>query len=163
MLYKNILNMQRCYNCKIRNTCFLRCMPLQNYPGEIQNFMIQIPSKAYQYRDGEQRWHADYHAIQGKIVEYYNSYDCYILGNENYALTNEAQKDSDRQFIIKQFKDFLEVAANATENKNPELSIMFDGIGLILASDFLEVISKVFSIMKTIKKCYNFNEVYCSL
>lgn len=73
------------------------------------------------------------------------------------------KKDSDRQFIIKQFKDFLEVAANATENKNPELSIMFDGIGLILASDFLEVISKVFSIMKTVKKCYNFNEVSCSL
>lgn len=138
-------------------------MPLQNYPEEIQNFMIQIPSKTYQYRDGEQRWHADYHSIQNKIVEYYNSYDCYILGNENYALTNEAQKDSDRQFIIKQFKDFLEVSANATENKNPELLIMFDGIGLILASDFLEVISKVFSIMKTIKKCYNFNEVYCSL
>lgn len=92
MLYKNILNMQRCYNCKIRNTCFLRCMPLQNYTEEIQNFMIQIPSKAYQYSDVEQRWHADYHAIQGKIVEYYNSYDCYILGNENYALTNEAQK-----------------------------------------------------------------------
>ena len=101
--------------------------------------------------------------IQDKIVEYYNYYDCYILGNENYALTNEAQKDSDRQFIIKQFKDFLEVVANATENKNPELSIIFDGIGLILAADFLEVISKVFSIMKTIKKCYDLDEVYCSL
>ena len=76
-----------------------------------------------------------------------------IKSNENYAVINETQKDSDRQFIIKQFKDFLEIAANATENKNPELSIMFDQIGLILASEFLEVISKVFSIIKTIKKC----------
>lgn len=47
-----------------------------------------------------------------------------------------------------QFKQLLDAAAKTTEDKNSRLSIMFDGIGLVLASDYLEAVSKIFSMFK---------------
>lgn len=43
----------------------------------------------------------------------------------------------------------LDIAAKATEEENPEISIMFNGIGLVLASDYVEAVSKIFSMLKT--------------
>ncbi|MCI8860125.1 MAG: hypothetical protein HFI71_11545 [Lachnospiraceae bacterium] len=78
-----------------------------------------------------------------------------MLGNENHCVTNEAQKESDRQKIRESLKQFLEIAAKVSEDKDPQMSIVFDEIGLILASDYLEAVNKIFSMLKTLNKINN--------
>lgn len=70
-------------------------------------------------------------------------------GMKKRYLTNEMQQESDRQRIRELFKQLLDGAAKAIEDKNPEISIMFDEIGLVLASDYLDAVSKIFSMFKT--------------
>ena len=36
----------------------------------------------------------------------------------------------------------MDIAAKATEDKKPELSILYEGIGFVLASDYLEAVGK---------------------
>ena len=85
-------------------------------------------------------------------MQYYDINDCGLSGNEKNYLTIEEQKISDRQRIKELFKQFLDVAAKSTEDTNPEISILFDEIGLVLASDYLEAVSKIFSMFKTLEK-----------
>lgn len=75
----------------------------------------------------------------------------------------EAQQDSDRKRIRELFKYFLDLAAKATEDKNSELSILFDGIGFVLASDYLEAVGKIFSMLKTREKMRNNTTTRCGL
>lgn len=77
-------------------------------------------------------------------------------------MNNEGQRENDRQKIRELFKQMLDIAARATEEKNPEMSIMFDGIGLVLASDYAEAVSKIFSMMKTTIKSDNYYSGGCS-
>lgn len=68
-------------------------------------------------------------------------------------MTNESQRENDREKIREQFKQMLDVAAEVYEDKKPEMSIFLDGVGFILASDYVEAVSKIFSMLKTaIKK-----------
>ncbi len=150
--YKNLLEYRPCDKCPSRNICFLRKIPLNHYPEHVQDFVITIPKSAFIYRENMKQWYANYQAIQERIVEYYNLNVCGLSENERYYLTNENQKESDRQRIRELFKQFLDAAAKATEDKNPEISIMFDGIGLVLASDYLEAVSKIFTMFKTLGK-----------
>ena len=111
-----------------------------------------MPQPAFRYQPQTGQWHAKYQAIQEQIVQYYDANNCRLSDNVAHYLTIEAQKESDRQKIREIFKQYLDMAAKATEDKNPELSIMFDGIGLVLASDYLEIVSKIFSMFKTLEK-----------
>ena len=135
MPYQNMLSLQRCNNCASRNTCFLQRMPLQNYPEATQSFVIHLPRSAFSYDNYSRRWHADDWSIANQIISYYDAQDDVILENRQYPLSTTVQKESDRQFIRKKFKHLLEIAAKATEDTAPEASIIFDGIGLVLASD----------------------------
>ncbi len=75
----------------------------------------------------------------------------------------DAQQDCDRKRIRELFKHFLDIAAKSTENKEPELSILFDGIGFVLASDYLEAVGKVLSMFKTREKMRNNTTTRCGL
>lgn len=86
---------------------------------------------------------------------------CELIGNEQRFLTNEEQRESDRQKIRKIFKQMLDFAAKAVEDKNLEMSIMFDGIGLVLVSDYVEAVSKIFSMLKTVIKNENYFSEKC--
>lgn len=151
-MYKNLLEFRPCYECNSRSYCFLRKIPLNHYPEHVQNFVITIPNCFFSYHENTKQWYANYQGIQEKIVEYYNLYNCGLSGNEKCYLSNEMQKESDRQRIRELFKQLLDAAAKATEDKNPEISIMFDEIGLVLASDYLDAVSKIFSMFKTLGK-----------
>ena len=151
-MYKNLLELRPCVKCLSSDICFLRKISLNRYPEHVQEFVITTPNSAFSYQENTKQWYANYQAIQERIVEYYNSNDCGLSGNERRYLTNEMQKESDRQKIRELFKRFLDAAAKATEDKNPEISIMFEGIGLVLASDYLEAVSKIFSMFKTLGK-----------
>ncbi|MCH5270238.1 MAG: hypothetical protein J1E83_05760 [Lachnospiraceae bacterium] len=148
--YRNMLEYRNCNECSSRHTCFLLRIPLYHYPENVQNFVISVPQSALKYYPGQ--WHANYQEIQKQIVQYYDLNNCELLGNEVRILTNTAQRESDRQKIRELFKQYLDTAAKATEDKNPELSIMFDGIGLVLVSDYLEAVGKIFSMFKTMEK-----------
>ena len=156
----NALNLKLCNNCAYRQICFLCPLPLQYYPQEIQDFIVTMPSGIFKYRE-DARWHVDYRTVQSQIINYYNSHNCFVLGNENHSLTKEDQKESDRQLLKEQFKHFLDTAAKITEERNPALSIMFDGIGLILASDYLEAVHKTLSMLNTLAKSSNSSMINC--
>lgn len=149
MTYRNRLRNRRCDECSIRDICFLRKMPLQYYPEYVQDFVISIPYSAYTYQSQTRQWYAEYQEIQEWIVQYYDVNNCALSGNETGYLSIKAQQDSDRKRIRELFKHFLDIAAKATEDKDPELSIVFNGIGLVLASDYLEAVGKIFSMFKT--------------
>ena len=162
MIYTNMLSFLNCNSCKSRNICFLQRIHLENYPESTQNFVIHLPNNAFTYNYIEQRWHTDFQRILDPIIAYYNS-DCdYIPENIKYPLSVEAQKDSDRQFIQNKFKHLLEIAAKETEDSDPKASILFDGIGLVLASDYLEVVHKILSMFHTYNKMINANELSCT-
>lgn len=150
--YRNMLKYRNCNICASKNICFLRRIPLSYYPEYVQNFVINIPRSAFVYQSQTRQWYANYKAVQEQLVQYYNYNDCRLQGNDAHYLSNENQKDSDRQRIRELFKQYLDIAAKATEDKNPEGSIMFDGIGLVLASDYLEAVGKIFSMFKTMGK-----------
>lgn len=148
--YTNILEYRNCNKCGSRNICFLRRLPLYYYPEYVQDFVINIPQSAFTYQPQTRQWFAKHQEIQERIVQYYDENNCRLSGNEAYYLTIEAQQDSDRQRIKELFKNYLDIAAKATEEKNPEMSIMFEGIGLVLASDYLDAVGKIFSMLKTL-------------
>lgn len=149
--YDNLLKDRPCSTCHSRNVCFLRQMPMQQYPESVQQFVITVPNAAFKQPQplfGRKYWHADYHLVQDWLVQYYNRDNCGLPGSERNYLTNEEQRKCDEQRIKEQFKQLLDAAAKTTEDKNPRLFIMFDGIGLVLASDYLEAVSKIFSMFK---------------
>lgn len=125
---------------------------MYHYPENVQNFVISMPQSAFKYQPQTRQWHANYQEIQKQMVQYYDSNNCRLSDNVAHYLTIEAQKESDRQKIRELFKQYLDIAAKATEDNNPEVSIMFDGIGLVLASDYLEAVGKIFSMFKTMEK-----------
>lgn len=125
---------------------------MNHYSEYVQDFVINIPQSIFRYQKNAKQWYANYQAIQEQLVQYYDINDCGLSGNEKNYLTIEEQKISDRQRIKELFKQFLDVAAKSTEDTNPEISILFDEIGLVLASDYLEAVSKIFSMFKTLEK-----------
>lgn len=147
--YKNMLNALDCSKCGCRNVCFLRKVSLSKYPEQVQEFVIKLPKNTFLYRERERVWNANYLTIQEQLVLYYDVHNCELIGNQKPFLTNDRQKENDRQKIREIFKQMLDTAAKATEEKNPEISIMFDEIGLVLASDYVEAVSKIFSMLKT--------------
>ena len=74
----------------------------------------------------------------------------------------DAQRESDRQFIRDRFKKLLEAVAKPTEETAPEMSIVFDGIGLVLASDYLEAVHKILSMINTYNKMSYANGDRCA-
>ena len=163
MNYRNILEYRKCNECGIRNICFLRKMPLYHYPENVQEFVLSIPQSAYTYQSQIGRWCAKYQEIQEWIVRYYDANSCVLSGNVTGYLSVDAQKDSDKKRIRELFKHFLDVAAKATEDKEPELSILFEGIGFVLASDYLEAVGKIFSMLKIREKMRSNTTTRCDL
>lgn len=147
-----MLSYLNCRECKSRNICFLQKVQLQRFPEQVQRFVITLPQNAFAYQAQERLWYADRRIIQEQLVSYYDTYHCELKENIQPFLTYAAQRESDRQFIRKLFKQMLDIAAKENEDKNPELSIMFYGIGLILASDYVEAVNKIFSMFQTVIK-----------
>lgn len=152
MAYMNLLSQLNCNNCPNKSMCFLQHMPLQNYPETTQSFVIYLPSEIFGINETDHRRHADYHQIAKRLIAYYDTNRCSLPDNRKIPWSEGAQKDSDRQFIRDRFKHLLSIAAKATEDTAPAASILFDGIGIVLASDYLEVVHKVLSMFSTYDK-----------
>lgn len=159
--YKNMLSLLECSKCGYRDVCFLKKVSLSKYPEQVQGFVINLSPNTFSYREKEGLWYANYWTVQEQLVRYYDINNCKLVGNVKSFLTNERQRENDRQKIRELFKQTLDIAAKATEKKNPEVSIMFDGIGLVLASDYIEAVSKIFSMLKTTIKNDNYLSEKC--
>lgn len=154
--YKSMWSSSACSLCGYRNVCFLRQVSLQKYSEQVQKFLIDMLNKGFSYQQQVGKWYANYWTIQEHLVYYYNSNGCKLEGNWKPFLTSEAQRENDREKIRELFKQMLDVAAEVYEDKKPEMSIFLDGVGLILASDYVEAVNKIFSMLKTaIKKNNN--------
>ena len=147
-----MLNFSVCNKCKYRNVCFLQQISTQKYTEPVQNFLINALNISFGYQEKKKVWSANYLAVQEQLVQYYDAHNCKLIENEKPFLTNERQQESDKEKIRELFKQMLDIAAKATEDKDPQMSIMFDGIGLVLASDYIEAVSKIFSMLKTAAK-----------
>ena len=159
--YKNMLSLLECNKCGYRDVCFLQKAPLSKYPEQVQEFVIKLPSNTFSYRKQEGLWHANYRTIQEQLVQYYGIHNCELVGNRELFLTNERQRENDRQKIRELFKQMLDIAARTIEEKNSEISIVLYGIGLVLASDYIEAVSKIFSMLKTTIKNDNLFSERC--
>jgi len=91
--------------------------------------VLSITPPAYKYQSQTGQWYVKYQKIQEWIVRYYYANSCVLSGNETGYLSVDAQQDSDRKRIRELFKHFLDLAAKSTEDKEAELSILFEGIG----------------------------------
>lgn len=154
--YKSLLNLSVCNKCRYRNVCFLQYISMQKYTEQVQNFLTNVLNTSFSYEEQKRLWGANYWSVQEQLVRYYDVQNCELIGNKKPFLTNEGQRENDRQKIRELFKQMLDIAAKATEEKNPEMSIMFDGIGLVLASDYADAVSKIFSMLKTAVKRDNY-------
>ena len=161
MAFMNLLSQLNCNSCPNKTVCFLQRMPLPNYPEATQYFIIKLPSQFFKFDNINLRWHADYQGIENQLIAYFDYWNYFIPENSQVILSPEAQKDSDRKFIRDTFKQMLDIAAKATEDSDPVASILFDGIGLILASDYLEAVHKVLSMFKTYSKVVNYYDNTC--
>ena len=155
-------NSPACSLCDYRNVCFLRQVSLQKYSEQVQNFLIGLLNMEFSYRQQESKWYANYWIIQEQLVHYYNTHNCELEGNKKVFLTNESQIENDREKIRELFKQMLDAAAKVYEDKNPGISIILDGVGLVLASDYVEAVSKIFSMLKTVIKTDDYFSGGCS-
>lgn len=135
---------------------------MQKYPEQVQNFLTSVLNTSFSYQEQKRLWDANYWSVQEQLVQYFDVFNCELVRNKKPFLTNEGQRENDRQKIRELFKQMLDIAAKEAEEKNPEMSIMFDGIGLVLASDYVEAVSKIFSMLKTAVKSDNYFSAGCS-
>lgn len=154
--YKNILTNFDCSKCRYKNVCFLQKISLSKYPEQVQEFVIKLPRNTFLYQEQTGLWYTNYLTVQEQLVHYYDIHNCELVENKKPFLTNEGQRENDKQNIRELFKQMLDIAAKTTEETNPEMSIMFDGVGLVLASDYVEAVSKIFSMLKTAIKSDNY-------
>lgn len=150
--YKSVLNIMNCRQCQCRNTCFFQSISLSKYPERVQEFLIKSVRNNFSYQKQSGLWCANYWNVEEKLIQYYDIYHYELEGNTKCILTREAQRENDRQEIGRRFKQILDLAAKANENINPEVSIMLDGVGFLLASDYVEAVNKIFSMLKTVIK-----------
>lgn len=158
-MFENMLEYQPCADCPQKGICFLHRELLCNYSPEVQNVIIHVPSVGFKYNDVDKVWHANYQVIQDYLFNYYNASGSIIVCNRLNGLLEDAQRERDKKEIQNLFKYLLDVAAKATEKRNIELSIMFDGIGMVLITDYYEAVNKVLSIMEKGMKLYQENKI----
>lgn len=155
MIYKNILRRNICKSCNKRDHCFLYWGKIERYPVDDQRFMIYLMPKALTYNFENRQWHGTEGKFQDAFAEYYDTNGLRVPSNQKAYLSQEAQRESDLTYIQNTFKALLTAASEAAKEKDPMLSIMFDGIGLVLATDYLEAVHKLMSIFSTVGKMQN--------
>lgn len=58
-----------------------------------------------------------------------------------------SNNDTYEKNIEEIFKTAIDIAAEVTKDKSPQVSIVFDGLGLVLADNVREAVRKVISIL----------------
>lgn len=121
----------------------------------VTDFWIQKPQTIY-WHDNNGVCYTRYEWLQNYLLEYCRKN--YPWKSPIYMESSSGQvvlaSDSNLyEKIIKEiFKAAIDIAAEVTKDRNPQVSIMLDGIGFVLADDIIEAVRKVISILD---KSYN--------
>ena len=108
--------------------------------------------KAFEYKWNENIWHSNLDNFDGVFSKYLVTYGGWVPTNAQHHLTLEEQRKSDLEYIRETLKQLLTAASDVTKNTDPMSSIMFDGIGLVLASDSMDAVNRVVSMISTATK-----------
>lgn len=143
---------EKCLKCPY---FWLRYNSLQ-YNLNTSNFFKQYNLADLKIEDKNGKYVGSYKALEDKIIGYYR---------KTYMLQDPAQNRNDlKQGIQDSFADdyenkakemlksAIDLAAHATQENNPQLSILFEGIGLIYADNLVEAVDKVISMLDTAMK-----------
>ena len=147
------INLKKCSTCRARNNCFLINGNKLSYCSDnSQKVIVDLMPKAFKYKWDEQIWHSNLDNFDGVFSKYLVTYGGLILANAQYCSTLEERHESDLKYIRETLKHLLTAASEATKDTDPISSIMFDGIGLVLASDYMDAVNRVASMISTAKK-----------
>ncbi len=143
---------QKCLECPY---FWLRYNSLQ-YSKNTQNFFELYELADLKIVNKNEVYVGDYQALEEKIMEFCRK--IYMLQYPAQNSNNLKQEilDSFSSYYEKKLKEMLktaiDMAAHATKKGNPQLSIVFDGIGLIYADNLVEAVDKVISMLDTARK-----------
>lgn len=157
---QNQYSRHRCMrNCENRpfslrtNFQLLNSMGVSYYNWHVDNFWSRMPEKTF-WRDNNGICHTRYEWLQDYLVEYCgNNYPWHmpIYMEVEYRQAAYISYTYTYEKHIKDiFKKAIDIAAEVTKDRNTQLSIMFDEIGLVLADEVNEAVKKVFSILDKI-------------
>lgn len=143
---------EKCLKCPY---FWLRYNSLQ-YNTNTQNFFEQYKLADLKVENTDGAYVGSYKVLEDKIIEHYR---------KTYMLQDPARNRNDlKQEILDSFTDeyenktkemlksVIDMAAQATQENNPQLSILFEGIGLIYADNLVEAVDKVISMLDTAMK-----------
>lgn len=125
----------------------------------VDDFWKRVPEKTF-WRDNNGICHTRYEWLQDYLVEYckiYYPWRMPIYMEADYGKVVYISDAYTYENHIKDiFKKAIDIAAEVTKDGNPQLSIMFDEMGLVLADDVKEAVKKVFSILEKAIKMNGF-------
>ncbi len=147
------INFKKCSFCRINKKCFLiNGNKLSQCLRNSQNVIVSLMSNAFEFKWDENIWHGNLDNFDAVFANYFATYGGWVPANIQPCLSLEEQNKSDLKYIKETLKKLLTAASKATKDNDPISSIMFDGIGLVLASDYMEAVDKVISMISTAKK-----------
>lgn len=123
-----------------------------NKKDNTQNFFGQYELKDIGIKYKNNFYYGDYKIFEFRVICYCrNTYVELFHDWQNQNLQG-LSSDNYEDDVKRILKLALDVAAHGTKIKNPELSIIFDGTGLILADELVEAVEKVISMLDTVLK-----------
>ncbi len=125
------------------NGCPLHCnkVPVNQYFAVINNikpmyYFYQIPNSIVRLEINGYL-HVDTSMMQDNFIHYWSR-----------NIDSEYERSRAQEELKRVFKTMLEVTSKETENTNPQISIVFDAVGFIMADDFTEALRKANNIYK---------------
>ena len=151
--YSPYINLNKCSTCSARNNCFLiNGNKLSYCSNNSQKVLVDLMPKEFEYKWDENIWHSNLDNFDGVFSKYLVTYGGWISANNYQCLDSEEQLKSDLEYIRETLKHLLTAVSEATKDTDPISSIMFDGIGLVLASDYMDAVNRVVSMISTARK-----------
>lgn len=145
------------YNSEFRKrVCSNIPVPYNNMLS-VNNYFQQIPPSAYTCMP-DHSWTGNYGAFQSNYVSFWFRWQ---MEQERQRQQNElelkyrmeqirrnAVAEEERKAQIRQcFKAAVDTGANATKKECPELSMVFDGLGVLSADSLAEALTKTISLV----------------
>lgn len=118
--------------------------------GVVDDFFQSMPQTIF-WHDSNGVCHTQYEWLQECLLKYCRKN--YPWETPIYMEINLGQvvlvsnNDTYEKNIEEIFKTAIDIAAEVTKDKSPQVSIVFDGLGLVLADNVREAVRKVISIL----------------
>lgn len=99
------------------------------YFYQVPDEFVRMGANGYLYADSSM--------MQNNFIDYWSR-----------NIYKEYEQNQAKEELRRLFKEMLEMASQVTENMNPQLSIVFDAFGIVMADNYAEVLRKGYGIYK---------------